>query len=142
MYSRGGDGPSVCFVDVGEQDPLDVADDEVDQLLDAGWNPQHVALLTTGHRHPIQVERTDFHDQDGYWRTYWDDDVFYGHVLGCKGLERRAVVLCLNEDGSRDRARERLYVGMSRATDELVVVGDPATVRRVAGDDVSRRLGI
>ena len=25
----------------------------------------------------------------------------------------------------RDRARERLYVGMSRATDELVVVGDP-----------------
>ncbi len=123
-------------------DPLDVADDEVDRLLDAGWDPCHVALLTTGHRHPIQVERTDFHDQDGYWRTYWDDDVFYGHVLGCKGLERRAVVLCLNEDGSRDRARERLYVGMSRATDELVVVGDPATVRRVAGDDVARRLGI
>ena len=88
----------------------------VDRLLDGGWDPKHVALLTTGHRHPIQVERTDFHDQEGYWRTYWDDDVFYGHVLGCKGLERRAVVLCLNEDGSRDRARERLYVGMSRAT--------------------------
>lgn len=142
MYSRGGDGPAVRFLDAGGEDPLDVADDEVDRLLDSGWDPQHVALLTTGHRHPIQVERTDFHDQDGYWRTYWDDDVFYGHVLGCKGLERRAVVLCLNEDGSRDRARERLYVGMSRATDELVVVGDPATVRRVAGDDVARRLGI
>lgn len=52
------------------------------------------------------------------------------------------IVLCLNEDGSRDRARERLYVGMSRATDELVVVGDPETVRRVAGDDVARRLGL
>ncbi|TGN63885.1 DUF2075 domain-containing protein [Nocardioides eburneiflavus] len=142
MYSRGGDGPAVRFLDVAGDDPLDVADDEVDRLLDNGWDPQHVALLTTGHRHPIQVERTDFHDQNGYWRTYWDDDVFYGHVLGCKGLERRAVVLCLNEDGSRDRARERLYVGMSRATDELVVVGDPATVRRVAGDDVARRLGI
>jgi hypothetical protein len=142
MYSRGGDGPAVRFLDAAGEDPLDVADDEVDRLLEGGWDPQHVALLTTGHRHPIQVERTDFHDQDGYWRTYWDDDVFYGHVLGCKGLERRAVVLCLNEDGSRDRARERLYVGMSRATDELVVVGDPATVRRVAGDDVARRLGI
>ena len=142
MYSRGGDGPAVRFLDASGQDPLDVADDEVDRLLDAGWDPRHVALLTTGHRHPIQVERTDFHDQDGYWRTYWDDEVFYGHVLGCKGLERRAVVLCLNEDGSRDRARERLYVGMSRATDELVVVGDPATVKRVAGDDVARRLGI
>jgi hypothetical protein len=142
MYSRGGDGPAVRFLDASGQDPLDVADDEVDRLLDAGWDPRHVALLTTGHRHPIQVERTDFHDQDGYWRTYWDDEVFYGHVLGCKGLERRAVVLCLNEDGSRDRARERLYVGMSRATDELVVVGDPATVKRVAGDEVARRLGL
>lgn len=142
MYSRGGEGPSVRFIDVGDDDPLDVADDEVDRLLDAGWDPQHVALLTTGHRHPIQVERTDFHDQEGYWRTYWDDDVFYGHVLGCKGLERRAVVLCLNEDGSRDRARERLYVGMSRATDELVVVGEPETVRRVGGPDVARRLGV
>jgi hypothetical protein len=30
---------------------------------------------------------------------------------------------------------------MSRATDELVVVGDPATVRRVAGEDMAR-LGI
>ena len=45
------------------------------------------------------------------------DEVFYGHVLGCKGLERAAVVLCVNECRDRDRARERLYVGMSRATD-------------------------
>ena len=29
----------------------------------------------------------------------------------------------------RDRARERLYVGMSRATDQLVVVGDPVHPR-------------
>ena len=142
MYSRGGDGPAVRFVASPQDDALEAADDAVDALLEAGWEPRNVALLTTGHRHPVQVERTDFHDQEGYWRTYWDDDVFYGHVLGCKGLERRAVVLCLNEDGSRDRARERLYVGMSRATDELVVVGDPETVRRVAGDEVARKLGI
>jgi UvrD-like helicase C-terminal domain len=105
--------------------------------------PRNICLLTTGHRHPVQMERTDFHDQHGYWRTFWEDeDVFYGHVLGCKGLERPAVVLCLNEDGSRDRARERLYVGMSRATDQLVVVGDPEVVRRVGGDQVAGRLGI
>ena len=142
MYSRGGHGPAVRFVAATQEDAVEAADDAVDSLLESGWEPRNVALLTTGHRHPVQVERTDFHDQEGYWRTYWDDDVFYGHVLGCKGLERRAVVLCLNEDGSRDRARERLYVGMSRATDELVVVGDPDTVRRVAGEDVARRLGL
>ena len=44
--------------------------------------------------------------------------------------------------GRVDRARERLYVGMSRATDVLVVVGDPDTVRRVGGEQVARRLGV
>ena len=38
--------------------------------------------------------------------------MFYGQVLGFKGMERRAVVLCVNEDGRRDRSRERLYVGL------------------------------
>lgn len=72
---------------------------------------------------------------------FWsNDDVFYGHVLGFKGMERRAVVLCLNEDGTRDRSRERLYVGLSRATDRLVVVGDPIVVERVGGREVLARL--
>lgn len=143
MYARGGDGPAVRFVPASVEDALDVADDEVEALLESGWKPENVCLLTTGHRHPVQLERTSFHDQDGYWKTFWDsDDVFYGHVLGCKGLERPAVVLCLNETGERDRSRERLYVGMSRATDQLVVVGDPDVIRRVGGDDVARRLGI
>ena len=143
MYARGGDGPAVRFVAASAGEAVAVADDAVDQLLDRGWKPEHVCLLTTGHRHPIQLERTSFHDQDGYWRTFWDaDDVFYGHVLGCKGLERCAVVLCVSESEVRDRARERLYVGMSRATDELVVVGDPHIIREMGGDEVARRLGI
>ena len=125
MYSRGGDG---------------AADDVVDGLLDNGWKPEYIALLTTGHRHPVQLERTSFHTQDEYWETWWhDSDVFYGHVLGCKGLERRAVVLCVNETKVRDRSRERLYVGMSRATDLLVVVADPATIREMGGDAVASR---
>ena len=70
-----------------------------------------------------------------------EDDVFYGHVLGCKGLERRAVVLCVNAK-TTDRAREMLYVGMSRATDQLVVVGDPHFIREIGGDQVAHRLGI
>jgi hypothetical protein len=31
---------------------------------------------------------------------------------------------------------------MSRATDVLVVVGDPSVARRIGGDEVARRLGI
>jgi len=90
----------------------------------------------------VQVKRFDEHDPQAYWRSFWeDDDVFYGHVLGCKGLERRVVVLCVNEHEPRDRAKEKLYVGLSRATDELVVVGDPEVIRRTAGDAVIDRLG-
>ena len=63
-------------------------------------------------------------------------------LAGQRDVWPDAVVLCLNETGERDRSRERLYVGMSRATDQLVVVGDPDMVRRVGGDAVARRLGI
>jgi hypothetical protein len=143
MYARGGDGPDVRFVPTTTAEALDAADDEVVALLDKGWDPSNIALLTTGHRHPEQQAQTERHGQVGYWRSFWDgDDVFYGHVLGSKGLERAAVVLCINEAGDRDRARERLYVGMSRATDVLVVVGDPDVVRRIGGDEVAKRLRI
>ena len=123
--------------------PCEAADEVIDELLDEGWRPEHIALLTTGHRHPVQLERTSFHSQEECWETWWDDaDVFDGHVLGCKALERRAVVLCVNETMVRDGSRERLYVGMSRATDLLDVVGDPATIREMGGEAVARRLGI
>ena len=111
--------------------------------MEHGWRPRDIALITTGRRHPVQVERAGDGDQKEYWRSFWeDDDVFYGHVLGCKGLERRVVVLCVNQSEATDRSRERLYVGMSRATDVLVVVGDPDIVRAMGGEQVARQLGV
>ncbi len=143
MRALGGDGPDVVFVPASTEDALDVADDQVDVLLEEGWRPEHVALITTGRRHPEQAALQESEGQQGYWRSFWDtDSVFYGHVLGCKGLERRAVVLCVNDAGTNDRARERLYVGLSRATDRLVVVGDPEVLRAAGGPEVARRLGL
>ena len=73
--------------------------------------------------------------------AYWaDDDLFYGHVLGFKGLERPAVVLAVNGFRDEERAREMLYVGLSRARDLLVVCGDLELIRRVGGDGVAHRL--
>ena len=143
MHLSGGDGPEVEFVPSAAEDAVDIADEQVDRLLEAGWKSDEVMLLTTGRRHPVQIERGSESDPSGYWRSFWDeDDVFYGHVLGCKGLERRAVVLCINEDKATDRSRERLYVGLSRATDQLIVVGDPDVVAQMGGAEVARRLGI
>jgi ATP-dependent exoDNAse (exonuclease V) beta subunit len=99
-------------------------------------------LLTTGSRHPEQVAR-QAEGNEAYWDSFWDaEQVFYGHVLGFKGLERRAVVLVVNELGAFERSRERLYVGLSRARDQLVVCGDPEFIRSVGGADLARRLGI
>jgi hypothetical protein len=121
---------------------MDVANDAVEVLLEAGWRPGNIALLTTGSRHQEQINLTEELGQHGYWGTYWEDEVFFGHVLGCKGLERPAVVLCVNEPEVRDRSREKLYVGMSRATDQLIVVGQPDVVREIGGPTVAARLGI
>ncbi|BBZ26685.1 hypothetical protein MMAD_09800 [Mycolicibacterium madagascariense] len=142
MKFLGGEGPAVTFVPCDRDDALGVGDDQIDLLLEEGWRPEDLALLTTGSRHPEQAER----QRDGhkaYWDTFWDaEQVFYGHVLGFKGLERRAVVLVVNEDAKFERSRERLYVGLSRARDQLVVCGDPNFIREVGGQDLARRLNI
>ena len=134
------DGPDVELVACAPGDALDVADDQVDKLMDAGWRAADIALLATGNRHPEQIARQG-EGQDAYWASFWDNEqVFYGHVLGFKGLERNAVVLAINEKDSRDRARERLYVGLSRARDQLIVCGDPDHIATVGGPAVLRRL--
>jgi hypothetical protein len=140
MRLLGGEGPAVKFVACAQEDAMDVGDDEIDLLLDEGWRSEDVALLTAGSRHPEQKERQSA-GSAAYWDSFWDaDQVFYGHVLGFKGLERRAVVLVVNEKSAVERSRERLYVGLSRARDQLVVCGDPDFIREVAGPDVARRL--
>ena len=142
MRFLGGDGPEVRFVPCDAEEALSIGDDQVDVLLDEGWRPEDVALLTTGSRHPEQVARQAEGTQ-AYWDSFWDaEQVFYGHVLGFKGLERRAIVLVVNDRYVLERARERLYVGLSRARDQLVVCGDPDFITEVGGAVLARRLGI
>lgn len=121
---RGSKGPRVRFVACSTGRTVEAADDAVDGLLDDGWAAGDIALLTTGHRHPKQRNAVDLGGWHGYWDAFFArEDVFYGHVLGFKGLERPVVVLAAN--GVRDpaRAREMLYVGLSRARTQLLVCG-------------------
>ncbi|MCK0173852.1 NERD domain-containing protein [Mycolicibacterium sp. F2034L] len=142
MRFLGGEGPAVTFVACSRDEAMDAGDDQIDLLLEQGWREEDLALLTTGSRHPEQAERQK-NGHKAYWDSFWDtDQVFYGHVLGFKGLERRCVVLVVNEEGKFERSRERLYVGLSRARDQLVVCGDPAFIREVGGPDLARRLNV
>jgi len=73
-------------------------------MMNEGWPPETLALLTTGYL-----------------------NAFYGEVPGFNGLERPAVVLAVNDPREDSRAKEMLYVGMSRARDRLVVCAAQAT---------------
>ena len=142
MKYGGLDGPPVQLIPCCTADAVSAADDALLALLDAEWPPESVALLTTGARHPVQLERVQSRGTTGYWDSFWDtDDAFYGHVLGFKGLERQAIVLAVNGFRDEERARELLYVGMSRARDLLIVCADPDDLRRWAGEGVMHRLG-
>ena len=140
MRHRGGQGPDVTLVPCSAEDAVGCADDQVDLLLDAGWRPEDIAVLTTGSRHPEHDARLA-NGTDAYWASFWDtDQVFYGHVLGFKGLERKVVVLAGNGTFAGEGAKERLYVGLSRATDQLIVCGDPEQLKAVGGQPMMRRL--
>ncbi len=139
---RGMDGPPVRFVRCSQGYAIDEADSQVDRLLSEGWQPGQIALLVTGKRHPLQVEMLEYHGWDGYWDEFFaGEEVFYGHVLGFKGLERPVVVLAVNGLRDENRSREYLYVGLSRARTGLVVCGDLDQIAAVGGEGLRRRLG-
>ncbi|WP_181275547.1 nuclease-related domain-containing DEAD/DEAH box helicase [Brevibacterium oceani] len=123
--ARNGPGEDIDWIDTSAEEAMAAADGQVESLMDAGWNPGDIALLTTGSRHPVQREVVEDEGTSAYWDQFFAaEDVFYGHVLGFKGLERPAVVLCVNGFRDPQRALDMLYVGMSRATTKLVIVGD------------------
>jgi ATP:corrinoid adenosyltransferase len=138
---RGMDGPPVRFVQCSPDEAIHEADSQIDRLLGEGWGPGQIALLVTGRRHQLQMEMLDYHGWDGYWDGFFvGDDVFYGHVLGFKGLERPVVVLAVNGLRDESRGREYLYVGLSRARSCLVVCGDLDQIAAIDGAGVRRRL--
>ncbi|GEL94846.1 NERD domain-containing protein [Cellulomonas composti] len=137
---RGWPGAPVRVVDVPVEAAIGAADDVVEALLAEGWEPGRIALLATGRRHPLQVELTS-----GGYDAYWDEffaeaDVFYGHVLNFKGLERSLVVVAVNGFRDLERARSLLYTGLSRARMLLVVVGPRVLVEELGGEATRRRL--
>jgi hypothetical protein len=141
MKWRGKQGARVRFVQCSPEDAVGAADDAVDMLLDEGWPAREIALLTTNRKHPEHAQRVSQRGLDGYWDDFFvEDEPFYGHVLGFKGLERGAVVLAINGFRETQRAKEMLYVGLSRPRSLLVVCGDLDMITAVGGGGVRARL--
>ncbi len=144
LLSASFDGQDVRFVECEPADAVETADGLIDGLLEEGWRPGDIALLTTGRRHPVHddaIAGQTQEEHDLYWDSFWsNDDIFFGHVAGFKGLERPVVVLAINEQMGRDQALERLYVGLSRARDLLIVVGSSQHIEDVAGSAALKKI--
>lgn len=135
------EGAPVRYVEASSETAVATADDVVETLMDEGWQPGQIALLTTRSRHPVQKEQIELYGYEGYWDEFFAaTDVFYGHVLNFKGLEREVVVLAVNGFGAAERARQLLYVGLSRARSLLVVVGDGGEIWDAGGPEVWERI--
>lgn len=139
--AKGMKGPPVRFVQCATEEAVSWADAAIDELEEY-WEPGQLALLTTKHRHPVHAEVVDGpRGWNGYWEDFFAcDSVCYGTVGGFKGLERSCVVLAVNGFSTDAQAREMLYVGLSRARSQLVVVGDLDEIASVGGEGVRRRL--
>jgi Nuclease-related domain len=74
----------------------------------------------------------------------WHDGAGWCQLRGGKHLHIEPVRQAREACFARrfERSRERLYVGLSRARDQLVVCGDPDFVREMGGPDLVRRLNI
>ena len=117
-----GMSPEILLVDHRDQ-AEQAANDYVTFLTDTcGWQPQDIAVITTRQRHANHEALKD--DPETYWNSYFaGDSVFYGHVGSFKGLERPVVVVVVNGIPNGAVANQQLYVAMSRARDDLILVG-------------------
>lgn len=131
---RGPNSFEVDFILCEELEVLNNADDAVSQLTDKeGWQPGEIALLTTKHRHPVHVEQAE-HDRLAYWTNLWaGDELFYGTVSGFKGLERPVVILAVDGFHNAEDFNDYLYVGLTRARDKLIIVGNAEIKEKIFG---------
>lgn len=108
---------------------VDSADDTVDKLLDDGREPGDVLLLTTGEQHPWAQHELSF-GEDAYWRQLADgEDVFCAHASAVGRVSRRPIVVLAVNGGTDAEAAQALPAALEKASDQLIVCGDPQRLR-------------
>lgn len=105
---------------------VEVADEAVDKLLDEGRAPSEILLITAGESHPWAQHELSF-GEDAYWRQLADgEDVFCAHASDIARTTRRGIVLLAVNGGTDPEVAAALPAALEKATEQLVVCGDPA----------------
>lgn len=117
------------LVNTTDAQAVEAADETVDRLLDGGRAPSDVLVFTTGEQHPWAQHELSF-GEDTYWRHLSEgEDMFAAHVSAADRTSSRPVVVLAVNGGSDADVAAALPVALGRATDELIVCGDPSRLR-------------
>lgn len=134
-------GREVVYGTYGEAGPSQAVPRLTDMLRNlrkAGARPEDIVVLSPRRDGPIW-QRRDFEEWRLYSRFEEDGNVFYDTIHSFKGQDSRIVILVELELAGRavaddlTRFDELLYVGCSRATTQLVVIGPTDLVNRLKG---------
>lgn len=139
--TSGIDGPPIDYLECSPEDAHDIAEEMAWNMVEDGWQPGQIAVVTTNHRHQKHLDLlAKLGSTRDYYQSLENDDIFYAHVFGFKGLERAVVVVAV--DGFKDEARAKraLYAALSRARDKLIVCGDLDMIRKVGGREIADKL--
>lgn len=141
LVLAGLDGPSVRFLETSADSAIQVAESVLGDLQREGWSAGDICLLTTGSRHPQQVRQVSQSTRYEYWNSFFEsDEVFYSHVLGFKGLERRVIVLAVNGWKHENAKKDMLYTAVTRARDLLVICSSVDDIRQAGGKEFLKAL--
>ena len=124
--------PRVTLIPATADNVLDVADDAVDALLEAGAEPGSILVLTTGGPHPWQQHEETF-GSTRYWRQYDEGkDVFYASLPAARPLRRATVVVVVNGFVDEEQAAQTLNTALTAGA-SVTVCGDIDRVRALTG---------
>ncbi len=134
-------GRDVVYGTYGDDGPTQAVprlNDMLRSLRKAGARPEDVVVLSARRDGPVW-QRRDYEEWRLYSRSEDDGNVFYDTIHSFKGQDSRIVVLVELELAGKavaddpTRFDELLYVGCSRATTQLVVIGPTTLVNRLKG---------
>jgi hypothetical protein len=126
------------YPDDGPSQAVPRLNDMLRNLRKAGARPEDIVVLSPRRDGPTW-QRRDFENWRLYSRAEKDGNVFYDTIHSFKGQDSRIVILVELELAGKsvadDPARfdELLYVGCSRATTQLVVIGPTNLINRLKG---------
>lgn len=128
IKSSGVDGPEPWFFDLkGYDNEIDAVQAIINSLVQQKIPITDVAILTPRSKdNSIWAKKRTFTDK---YKIVWNLQPFRNQVASCsihsfKGLEKPVIILTELEHLNQNILDELLYIGISRAKDYLIIVGD------------------